>query len=98
MAYGDKVKFRDDDWVWYEYDGTSQKTGLKKLYEDSYAEELMSGVRRVTFHTIEEGEEWCKTFNIKGKVVEYDVSSFCRHREDLFYKCNFCDCWKEFNA
>ena len=82
MGYGIKVKFRDDDWAWYEYDGTSQKTG----------------VRRVTFHTIEEGEEWCKTFNIKGKVVEYDVSSFCRHREDLFYKCDFCDCWKEFNA
>jgi len=82
MGYGIKVKFRDDDWAWYEYDNTSQKTG----------------VRRVTFHTIEEGEEWCKTFNIKGKVVEYDVSFFCRHREDLFYKCNFCDCWKEFNA
>lgn len=82
MGYGIKVKFRDDDWAWYEYDGTSQKTG----------------VRRVTFHTIEEGEEWCKTFNIEGKVVEYDVSSFCKHREDLFYKCNFCDCWKEFNA
>ena len=79
MGYGIKVKFRDDDWAWYEYDGTSQKTG----------------VRRVTFHTIEEGEEWCKTFDINGKVVEYDVSSFCRYREDLFYKCNFCDCWKK---
>ena len=78
MGYGIKVKFRDDDWAWYEYDGTSQKTG----------------VRRVTFHTIEEGEEWCKTFNVNGIVEEYDVSLFCEYQEDLFDKCDFCDCWK----
>jgi hypothetical protein len=73
------VKVKMRDDDWIWYAGSSQKTG----------------VRRVTFHTIEEGEEWCKTFNINGIVEEYDVRSFCEYQEDLFDKCNFCDCWKK---
>lgn len=80
MAYGVKVKMRDDDWIWY------------------VGSPLEKGISRLAFKTKSDAMVWCNNFNIKGTVEEFNASSYCMCTEDLFDKCGFCDCWKEFNA
>ena len=76
MAYGVKVKFRDDDWMWYV--GSPLEKGLSKL----------------AFKTKSDAMVWCNNFNIKGTVEEFEASLYCSYQEELFDKCDFCDCWK----
>ena len=79
MAYGVKVKFRDDDWMWY------------------VGSPLEKGLSRLAFKTISDAMVWCNNFNIKGNVEEFEASLYCSYQEELFDKCDFCDCWKNEN-
>jgi hypothetical protein len=79
MAYGVKVKFRDDDWLWY------------------VGSPLDKGLSRLAFKTISDAMVWCNNFNIKGTVEEFEASLYCSYQEELFDKCDFCDCWKNEN-
>ena len=77
MAYGVKVKFRDDDWVWY------------------VGSPLKKGTSRLAFKTKSEAMIWCNNFDIKGIIEEFNASLYCIYTEELFDKCDFCDCWKK---
>ena len=79
MAYGVKVKFRDDDWLWY------------------VSSPLEKGLSRLAFKTKSDAMVWCNNFNIKGIIEEFEASLYCSYQEELFDKCDFCDCWKNEN-
>jgi len=79
MAYGVKVKFRDDDWMWY------------------VGSPLEKGLSRLAFKTKSDAMVWCNNFNIKGTVEEFEASLYCSYQEELFDKCDSCDCWKNEN-
>jgi len=90
MAYGVKVKFRDDDWVWY---AGSPSFGNPTTFN------IEKGTSRLTFKTKSDAMVWCNNSNVKdignrARIEEFDASSYCMNIGDLFDKCGFCDCWK----
>ena len=81
MAYGVKVKFRDDDWMWYV--GSPLEKGLSRLAFKTKSDAMVwcnnSNV---------------KDIGNRARIEEFDASSYCMNIGDLFDKCGFCDCWK----
>lgn len=54
------------------------------------------GLTRLGYRTKEEADTWIKRNNMRNCVSrEFEASNFCVYRDELFDRCDFCECWKK---